>query len=221
MAINFTLEKLPADEANINVNFEQQDFAIIHKDVNRNLQNLQRALYNDKQVKFKVLKSYMSEYDIVDELRRIVSTDLPTDANSEIRLMRGAILAFRDRSITDIVKTYPSQYKDIKNFIDIRVSENFNPPLQPVYASRGGINNLYPIPHYPDTDPRRTGRIVQLDPLETINTNKDWFINNSLLYGFLLYGEETNPSLVYIGLDKIKEIVTDQNLSDIIYAYTT
>jgi hypothetical protein len=217
-ALSFYLGELPADKTNINVNFEQQDFAIIHKDVNRNLQNLQRALNNDKQVKFKVLQSYMSEYDIVDELRKTVSTDLSTSATDSIRILRGAVLAFKDRPIVDIAKT--STYKDIKDFIDIREPENFNPPLHPSFRSKGIIDNLYPFPNKPDTDPRRTGRIVRLDPPETINTNKDWFINNSLLYGFLMYGEESNLALVYVGFDKIKEIVTDQNLLNIIYAYT-
>ena len=40
MAVSFTLDKLPTD-ANINTNFEQQDFAVIHKEVNTNLKNLQ------------------------------------------------------------------------------------------------------------------------------------------------------------------------------------
>jgi len=217
-ALSFYLGELPADKTNINVNFEQQDFAIIHKDVNRNLQNLQRALNNDKQVKFKVLQSYMSEYDIVDELRKTVSTDLSTSATDSIRVLRGAVLAFKDRPIVEIAKT--PTYKDIKDFINIREPENFNPPLHPSFRSKGIIDNLYPFPNKPDTDPRRTGRIVRLDPPETINTNKDWFINNSLLYGFLMYGEESNLALVYIGFDKIKETVTDQNLLNIVYAYT-
>ena len=220
MAVSFTLEKLPTDETNINVNFEQQDFAIIHKEVNKNLQDLQRALNNDKQVKFKVLQSYMSEYDVVDQIRRMVSTDLSTDASEALRLLRGAVLAFRERPIVEIVKSYPSQYADIKNFLNIREAQNYNPPLRPTFTSKGGIDNLYPIPHYPDTDPRRTGRIVHLDPPETINTNKDWFLNNSLLYGFLLYGNESNPALIYVGSKSIKEIVTDQNLLDVVYAYT-
>lgn len=214
MAVSFTLDKLPTD-ANINTNFEQQDFAVIHKEVNTNLKNLQKALNTDKQVKFKVLQSYMSEYDVINELIPTVSTE---DAIPAMKVNAQIVEQHKNQKIEEYGKT--SIYNNIKSFIQSRDPSYFSPPLLPSFESKGGIKSIHPYPNKPNLDPRRTGRIVQLDPIDTINTNKDWFINNSLLYGFLLFGDESKPVLIYVGLEKIKAIVTDQNLLEIVYAYT-
>jgi len=214
MAVSFTLDKLPTD-ANIDTNFEQQDFAVIHREVNANLKNLQRALNTDKQVKFKVLQSYMSEYDIISELILTVSTE---DAVPAMKVNAQIVEQHKNQKIEVYGKT--SIYNNIKSFIQARDPSHFSPPLLPSFESKGGIKSIHPYPNKPNLDPRRTGRIVQLDPIDTINTNSDWFINNSLLYGFLLFGDESKPVLIYVGLDKIKAIITDQNLLEIVYAYT-
>lgn len=199
---------------------EQQDFGVIHKEVNANLKNLQTALYKDKQVKFQVLESYMSEYDVVDELLKIVDThtfNIMTFLQETT--VAGQTTELQKKRNILVYSKEPQIYETVKDFIGKRKAGEFTPPLE---DSWGKEKDIYPYPYKLENDPRRTARIVQLEPKTTITDNKDWFKNNSILYGFLIYGNVPKLSLAYIGLEVIKKIpVTDENLPDIVHKFTT
>lgn len=181
--------------------FEQQDTAVIHKVVNAALKTLQVSLFNDKQVKFKALQSYLSEYDIVDELRAKLIA--PSNIVDIIKL-------YERKPIVEVFMNHNEDYSKIKTGIYAAAKNEFSPPIPEAYNSIGGISNLYLTPYNSDQDPRRTARIIKLDPPETIKTNIDWFVNNSLLYGFLLYGDINEVAdLIYVGDKAIKTYATN------------
>lgn len=179
---------------NIKNDIVQQGVALIKTDVNNNFNKLTTALSKDiPDASITIQQSYLSDYDVIDELRKITITK-PTDAT---------LLALFDpaKSMADIVNE--NNFDKLKQYIITLGSSDFNPSLPSTYTSPSQrLVYAYPT-NQPDKDPRRTAMLVIPTPTQVIKSIgvQKWLINNSTLYGFVLYGDS---ALYYLGLEAIK-----------------
>lgn len=151
-------------------------------------------------------QSFVSKYKVADQLRkRLINPQNYTD--------------YQDVLLPPELTTVDQFNK----LIDLLEATNtppntFSPPIPTAQPSL--LNNsrlIYPPENYPNLDPRTTGRLVILAPYKPdsflVNSDvRNWLLNNSLLWGFLLYD---NIGLYYEGLQKIKEQIT--NAEQIVY----
>jgi LAS superfamily LD-carboxypeptidase LdcB len=180
--------------ANIKTSVVQQGQAIVIRELNDNFKLMAAALQNDKTTALTLEQGYMSAYDVVDELRKLVK-DKTTTPPSDI-----APLLDSNKSITDIVKD--GTYIKLFDFLNKLTASNYEPPLASSFTSAEGVET-YPYPNYPAKDPRRTGMLIKPGPVDTLKSPEilKWMVNNSVLYGYVLYADN---ALYYLGVDKIK-----------------
>lgn len=180
--------------ANIKQMVVQQNQAIMLTEANDYFKYLTAGLQKDKGVSITVDQSYMSSYDVNNELRNFVKnkTTAPADIQS---------LLDSNKTIADIVKE--NNYDKLKTYLDNLTSADFEPPLKQDFTSAEGVM-VKQFPNHSSVDPRRTGRLVKPGPIDILKSTEvlKWMINNSVLYGYVLYSDN---GLYYIGSDAIKK----------------
>jgi hypothetical protein len=168
--------------------------AVVLSEAQTNFGYLTAALQKDKGIALTLDQSYMSKYDVADELRKFVK-DKTNKPSAEIKPLLDA-----NKTIADIVKE--GQFDKLKEFLDGLSAADFEPPLPSKFKSPSGVD-VFPVPGKISNDPRRTGRIIQPGPSGTLAQTEvqKWMVNNSVLYGFVPYSDN---ALYYIGVEQIK-----------------
>ena len=201
--------------ANLEGKLSQYGTIVMYTSANKYLEALNAKLKEGTALALVVTKSYLSKYEIIDELRTRLSEDYrntksPTSNFDTTEFNAILPLLQLDKSIVEIVATDPLNYVTLASYID-DLAENakdvFNPPLMESFTVSG--LEVYPIPQSSEKDPRRGARLLIFNKFT--KPIKDWLINNAILYGFTLYQDY---GLYYIGFNQIKSLVNSD--SDVI-----
>lgn len=181
------------------------------KAVSEDFIRLANAIYSDMGITLTVVDSYKYEWEIVDELRKKIKNTEVRDSLSQLSYATESLvtnLATDKSSLLDLVKT-PTQdavntYEQLKDFVLNLPSIEFEPPLGQDYTSLRNTNEtVYSIPNYPNIDPRRSGRIVQIGPKSSIHaTTLKYLLLNAGKYGFVFYGPK-DPTVWYWRGDRL------------------
>lgn len=171
--------------------------AIILTEAYESFKLLASALQTDLNKSINVAESYLSKYDVINELRSLVKdkTDKPSD---EIKLLLDP-----KKTIESIVQE--GSYDKLETYIEDLADVDFEPPLPQNFVSVSNIQVAL-APNKIQKDPRRTGRLVKINPPEALKAFdlQKWMLNNSVLYGFVLYADSY---LYYLGVEAIKKDV--------------
>jgi len=167
---------------------------------------LAAELLEDTGVTIGLSEGYRSRYEVLEELKLLVKDKNPPDTRFSDLL---------NRQISG-----SAEYREFEDYLKDLRSTQFEPPLpQDQISVTNSSTSIYYPPNLPDRDPRRTGRFVIPDPPQSIKSMEvqGWLLNNSLLYGFLLYGD---VGLYYVGLGKIKQqIQAGTSIVDVVSTY--
>ena len=171
-------------------------------------------------VEIKMAQSFVSPHRVREELRQ--RSPKQVGLGTQFNTIDG---------IADLLSKPLATKEDLDKFdLFIRTGKNiaanggqlapsdFNPPLKLPTTTPAGLK-IYPTPYYPSQDPRTTGRLVTLSPIDVVKRNdvRSWLINNSLLFGFLLYD---NTSLYYVGLADIKmRLKSDPSITKLVSTF--
>ena len=168
--------------------------AIVLSEAQNNFGFLVAALQKDKGIALTLDQSYMSKYDVADDLRKFVK-DKTNKPPADIKPLLDP-----NKTITDITKE--GQFDKLKEYLDGLSAADFEPPLANKFTSPSGVS-VFPVPGKIANDPRRTGRVVVPGPSGTLAQTEvqKWMVNNSMLYGFVPYGDN---ALYYLGVEQIK-----------------
>lgn len=153
---------------------------------------LASKLAADTMVQISAREGYRSRYEILDELKTKIK-DTPSDPQ-----------------VADLVGRTTSgsaEYSTLEQYINTLRPTQFEPTLAEGQSSIVDPNIIvYYTPNYPNKDPRRTGRYLSIDPTQALKSidTKTWLLNNSMLYGFLVYAD---TGLYYESLPKIRQYV--------------
>lgn len=183
---------------------QQVGDAVVLSDAYSKFQLMVAALQKDKNVTLSIVQGYMSTYDVVDELRKLLK-DKTAASSPEVTPLLDA-----KKTIVDIVKE--GNFDKLKQYIDNQPNNAFEPPLMSQFNSATENFNVQPFPIKPAKDPRRTGRLLVVGPPSTVRGTEiqKWLYNNSLLYGFLPYGDtgmfNAGAGLYYVGVEEIKKL---------------
>jgi LAS superfamily LD-carboxypeptidase LdcB len=194
-------------------------------------------LKKDKGLELKAVQGYVSKFEIIDQLRKLVKNKAPQsdptlasllDPKAKIEDILGIKPKTSDSAATGSSATgsanitgasgsatpaFPSgSYEKLENYIKSLTAADYEPPLS---VKQKSPTQTFDVPSFPGSvteDPRRTGRLFVVEG-ETLK-NKDlltWIYNNSLLYGFLPYGSPEPKAFYYVGKDKLKELIRTSN----------
>lgn len=165
-------------------------------------------LKTDTGIVLDVGEGYKSKYEVIDELKsRVKEKNQPDPTFSDLlgRPTSGS-----------------AEYDTLNNFIEQLQLQDFQPPLQTPIQSVGNPSVVvYHPPYFVDLDPRRSARLIIPTPAETLKASqtKTWLANNSILYGFLLYGDF---ALYYVGYDRLKQrIVQGDTVRNVVSTFLT
>ena len=175
----------------------QQGTAIILSDANNNFGYLAAALAKAPGgVTLTLDQSYVSTYDIIDELRKRVK-DKTSKPPAEVRPLLDA-----NKTIVDIVNE--KNFEKLKDYIEKLNPSDFEPPLPADFTS-AGRTAVKRYPNKSTADPRRTGRLVIPKPADALKQPEvqKWICNNSVLYGYVPYDDK---ALYYIGVQELKNV---------------
>lgn len=189
--------------ANIRDKAVQFNSAITITEILNQFVDMTTKLKKDTGVVIDIQEGYKSKYEVLDELKaRVKDKDRdelfgrPTSGSAE--------------------------YDSLKDKLEALGPRDFQPPLSAPAQSVGEPPlTVYRTPYFSDFDPRRTGRLIIPKPGELLKSNqvKSWLINNSLLYGFLLYSDY---ALYYVGYQVIKNRVQQgEPLINVVSSYLT
>lgn len=182
--------------ANLQGKLIQQGQALVYAEANYNFANLAAALQKDKAIAITIEESYLSKYDVADNLRKLVKDKVdkpPADIKP---------LLDPNKTIIDIANNVESYNSLIAYLTETLTPADFEPPLRPDFTSTSG-QLTKPFPNVVAQDPRRTGRLIKPGPPDILKSTEvqKWLINNSMLYGFVLYDDN---GLYYVGYEAIK-----------------
>jgi len=168
--------------------------AIVLQEAYDKYQLLAGALQVDKGIALSLDQSYMSKFDVADELRKFVK-DKTNKPPAEIKPLLDPA-----KTITDIVKE--GNFDKLQDYLNNLSAAEYEPPIQSPFKSASGVD-VIPLPNKTTQDPRRTGRVIKPGPVDVLKGTEiqKWLINNSVLYGFVPYADN---ALYYIGVDQIK-----------------
>lgn len=167
--------------------------------------------------KLEIQKSYLSKYEVVEDLRNLLREDFRTQkpegasiSDEDFEIVKP--LLDTSTSIIDIVNESESNYTKLESFLNdlaTNVKGAFDPPIGEPFSAQG--TTVYPIPQTTELDPRRFGRVLQFEPFT--KSQKDWLIDNCLLYGFTLYEDY---GLYYIGFKQVQTEAQSSGIAGII-----
>jgi len=174
-------------------NYVQVNGAIVLTEVQKSFNALAQALNDDKGVSINIQQSYMSKYDVADELRVRVKSTAKVPSN---------ITPSLDPNKTMEIIIAEGNYTALENYLNTLKASDYEPPLPAPFESAARVQT-YNIPSSLQTDPRRTGRLVIPNLVEVLKAPgiQRWILNNGVLYGFLLYSDY---GLYYAGLQAIQ-----------------
>ena len=143
-------------------------------------------------------QSYMSKFEVADELRKRVKDKDKREFLDGNKTMKDIL---DDKKLTNNLTSYQALEIVLNNL----KNEEYDPPLIGAWESVGK-KNVYPIPNRIDKDPRRTGNLIIPGPADVMKGTevRKWLINNSVLYGFVMYSD---IGLYYLGVDSIKNAI--------------
>ncbi len=189
--------------------------AQIHEDVFKDFEQMSIALKNDRGIDLTVEESYLSIYELAEELRLLITN--PNQVQSFVDIS-GLQL---DKSMDEIVKR--GEFQKLLDTLNNLTRTDFTPPLSEPYKSparetgrkRTAKGNrfermdqedarfVFTAPNYPSQDPRRTGRFVKPGPKDILKYPEvvKWLLRNSTTYGFLLY---LDLGLYWVGVDELQ-----------------
>jgi LAS superfamily LD-carboxypeptidase LdcB len=164
-----------------------------------------------------VKKSYLSKYEVVDDLRTLLREDFRTQKPEGVSIPDEdfeIITPLLDASVSiiNIAKESESDYNKLESFLNnlaTNVKGAFDPPIGQPFSAEGAT--VYPIPQTTELDPRRYGRVLQFESFT--KSQKDWLIDNCLLYGFTLYEDY---GLYYIGFKQIQTQAQSSGIASLI-----
>ena len=181
--------------ANIKADLIEVNKVPIHKEVNKNFQLLVTALKKDRGLSLTLKSSYLSSYDIVDDLRKKINPTVYTNETGSIKDLLDPAIELSTFAQDE------AKYTALKDYIKALPLNSFEPPLGALEPSLRNVS-IAPIPHYLATDPRGYGLLITPNDDELKQELiKDWLLNNSVLYGFVLYSDH---SLFHMGKEVIK-----------------
>lgn len=189
--------------------------AQIHENVFRDFEQLTKALKKDRGIDMVVGESYVSIYDLVDELRGLIKDPKQVQTFVDLTALQP------DKTMDEIVKQ--GQFQALLDLINSLTRTDFVPPLSEPYESptretgnrytangnrfnemdQNSFRPVYSLPNYPNQDPRRTGRFVKPGPKEILKYPEvyKWLLNNSTTYGFLVYLDQ---GLYWVGVEELQ-----------------
>ncbi len=191
------------------------------------------ALKRDKGVELKVEQSYLSKFEVVDELRKIaknkekegyanlldpkakiedilgVKPPATAPSGSATPTTGSAASGSAATGSAAPVPTAPAfpegSYEKLETYIKGLGADEFEPPLKSSFQSSQENFPIVQYPNKPGLDPRQTANLFILGPAENIKPDVlNWIYNNSVLYGFLPYGNPQTSAVYYIGVEKLK-----------------
>ena len=179
---------------------------------------LNKKLSEVKSQSLNLKQGYISEYELVDELRKSLRQeykDNPPEGSrvSEVDFTEIQPLLDANRDIIEIAQNQ-AQFNKLSQFLQTLAKEFkgvFSPTLSDPFTTTLH-NNVYSIPAHNDVDVRRYGRLLVFDKFNL--DIKKWLTNNAPLYGFVMYEDY---GLYYIGLQEVKnEASTNTALQNLI-----
>lgn len=180
--------------SNLEGKLSQNGNAVILTQANPYLAALNSQLQTSIGQSLNVINGYMSKFEIIDELRLILSPDEANTAPDNIKL-----LLDKAKPMTEIA-VVEADFNALEVYVNELATNTkgvFDPPLGNTFTVQGF--NVYPIPQPSDLDPRRFGRLFTFESF-AVDVRK-WLINNALLYGFTLYEDY---GLYYIGFNEAR-----------------
>lgn len=193
------------------------------------------ALKRDKGVELKVEQSYLSKFEATDELRKIVknkdkegyanlldpkakiedilgvkpATTAPTGSTAATGSTTGSAPA---ATPVPTAPAFPEgSYDKLETYIKSLGADQFEPPLLSPFQSPEESFPVIQYPNKPGLDPRQTGNIFVLGPNQNLKPDVlTWLYNNSVLYGFLPYGNPQTSALYYVGVEQLKKKVKSE-----------
>lgn len=167
--------------------------------------NQEYILYNDVIVHVNVRDNFMLVKQLLADTLGL-NIDIVESIKSEYEITLELVERYkykRDLKIQSIESESDERYLATKLIIESSDITAFEPPIErPVYANAPPYDPLYPIPNYPQYDPRRTGRIVRIGPSAIVNpTILSFMVQNAGRYGFIHYGP-LDPTIWYWRGDK-------------------
>ena len=161
------------------------------KELFDNFNAMVKALQTDIGVTLSIKQGFVQKKQAIDEIRQRVKRE---NVSAELLL-----LVDETRSIDSIIQD--GEFETLENLLNELQDTDFDPPLQP-----NGTETLvdgttvYSFPNRQDKDPRRSGKVIVPEPLDTFNQIRvqDWIVANGLNYGFILHG---NTELYYEGFE--------------------
>jgi len=176
----------------------QQGQAVVLREANNKFRLLAAALQTDKSITISIEQSYLSGYDVADDLRKIVK-DKTNKPPANIKTLLDV-----SKPIAEIVKE--GLYDKLKGYLDNLEAADYEPPLPADFTS-GAKVVVKQFPNKIANDPRRTGRLIKVGPTDILKSTEvqKWLYNNSMLYGFVLYSDN---ALYYMGMDLIKSKIS-------------
>jgi LAS superfamily LD-carboxypeptidase LdcB len=168
--------------------------AVVLREASDMFSLLKNALKTAKGVALNLDQGYLSKFEVADQLRKTVK-DKDKKPPADIKPLLDS-----NKPILDIIKE--KQFDKLKKYLDGLSDGDFEPPLQAIWRSPSN-KEVYPLPNRIEKDPRRTGNLIVPGPADVMKGTevRKWLINNSVLYGFVMYSDK---ALYYLGVDKIK-----------------
>jgi hypothetical protein len=203
--------------------------AVINTEAYAYFVQMQAALKRDKAVDLVAQQGYLSKFEVTDELRKLVKNK-QGDGTPLIASMLDPkakiedILGVKPASSTPSGSTNPTgstppppptgstfpadSYPKLETYIKSLKPSDFTTPLYTAFKSPEEDFDVLPFPNYPGLDPRQTGNLVVVGPKENIKPDiLTWIYNNSILYGFIPYGNPQTQALYYVGVQQLKNKV--------------
>ena len=209
--------------------------AVINTEVYTYFALMAEALKRDKGIELKVEQSYLSKFEVIDELRKTSKNKTPSDpiiasmldtkvkiedilgvksaaatpSGSAATTPSGSTDTAQSGSTPPAPPTFPADsYEKLTKYLGTLKRGDFDPPLYNEFKSSQEEFNVFPFPNWEGFDPRQTGNLVVIGPKSNIKPDiLDWIYNNSILYGFLPYGNPQTQGLYFVGIESLKKKV--------------
>lgn len=167
---------------------------------------LNKKLSEVKSQSLNLKQGYISEYELVDDLRKALRPEYKTTLPPNSRTTAEDFNTIQplldvNKDILEIAQN-ESEFNTLSQFLQTLAKESkgvFNPTLSEPFTTTTH-NSVYSIPAYNDVDVRRYGRVLIFDKFSL--DVKKWLINNAPLYGFVMYEDY---GLYYVGLENLKK----------------
>lgn len=201
--------------ADLNGKLGQINTAVVLIEASYPLTALNEALKKVTTKEIKPKQGYLSKFETIDELRQRIHADYRTKPpTGSLQAQFESIQALLDVSkpMVEIAKVSES-FNRLESYIETLATNHtniFSPPLMGSFKTTLH-EAVYSIPTTNKNDIRRYGRLLVFDKFE--KEVSEWLLNNSPLFGFLLYEDY---GLFYLGVKAIQELVNKHGLETVL-----